>query len=920
MKKIIFALLAALCLACVAVLFASCGKTPVATHDHVWDEGTVTDRGDCTNGVEGTTLYTCTICGETKTEKGLVHDWKDETKVIAAATCTHTGATLYECKNCGKKETKETPIVPTAHKYRADDKGRIVTPPTETTDGKKGKICTECGKEVPYATVTYTEYINQVNTLTSQVGAFSTSDFGGANVTTNLGSKYPTPSVSPTKGQHPRVLFNQSDLAGIRAEITNSRSSRTVQQYLAYIQKPTTGQLGAKYTHGSDTDNFSTETLYNIQALALEYQLTGNKIAGYQAILAIKNYILTLDIEKIEVDQERNYGYVMYIAACVYDWCYDLMTATDRLQIVSGVEHKIVSGNNSYSAKMEIGFPPSKQGAISGHGTEFQLLRDYLSFAIAIYDEYPGWWNYIGGRFYSEFVPVRNEFYKAGMYPQGVSLYVRVRFSADLYSAWLIKAMTGSIPYEDPEGMKQVMRTIYSHELPNGHAFASGDDHAEDDEFQDYGRLALIASYLFDDAAIRAELEAHEKSYTKFSETITMSASVSEYLICSSNGVAASKRHEDMPLIVYNGGWLGQMIARTDWGNDQAAVLMKIGVRTTSNHDHADAGQFQIWYKTMLAGDTGVYDTYDRSGSKDPHFFSYHQATVAHNSILIGSSGQKQPGETGSFSDWQSDTYKTGTVTGYAFGYADQAETQPTYAYIAGNITPAYDGAGASEVTRRMLAVYDTKNEDVPLFFFVFDNIKTTSTTKAKTFLLHVPAEPTIEGNKVTVKKDGAKLVLQSVFGGDTITPLGGAGKNYLVNGVQKVPSKGSNDGFWGRVEISPNKGKQTDQLLNVMYVCDGAKTPANVTATAISTDVVRGAAIGQVAAVFVTSATRRATAFSFSVTRTGDVTYYVSGVKAGKWNVSIGSYSETVTATNDGGLLVFTAPAGTTLTLTPVQ
>ena len=919
MKKLTVAFTAVLCLLLLTVFFVSCGKTPVAAHDHVWDEGTVVERGDCKNGVEGSIRYTCTICGETKTESGLIHDWEEKSS-IAAATCTHTGSTLYKCAKCGEQKAMETPIVPTAHKYRPDDKGRIITPPTETAEGKKGKICTECGNEIAYATVTYAEYITEVNALMTQVNSFSTSSFGGATVTTNLGTKYPAPSVSPTKGQHPRVLINQNDLAGIRAEITNKRSSKTVQQYLAYIQKPTTGQLGAKVTHGSDTDNYSTDTLYNIQALALEYQLTGNKIAGYQAVLALKNYILTLDIEKIEVDQERNYGYVMYIAACVYDWCYDLMTQTDRLQIVSGVEHKIVSGSNSYGAKMEIGFPPSKQGAISGHGTEFQLLRDYLAFAIAIYDEYPGWWNYIGGRFYSEFVPVRNEFYKAGMYPQGVSLYVRVRYAADLYSAWLIKAMTGSIPYEDPAAMKQVMRTIYSYELPKNHAFASGDDHADDDEFQDYGRLALISSYLFDDAAIRAELEAHEKSYTKFTETITMSASVSEYLICSSNGVAASKRHEDMPLIVYNGGWLGQIIARNGWGDDQAAVLMKIGVRTTSNHDHADAGQFQIWYKTMLAGDTGVYDTYDRGGSKDPHFFSYHQATVAHNSILIGSAGQKQPGETGSFSDWQSDTYKTGTVTGYAFGYADQAETQPTYAYIAGNITPAY-GSAASEVTRRMLAVYDTKNEDVPLFFFVFDNIKTSSTTKAKTFLLHVPSAPTISGKTVTVQKDGAKLVLQSVLGGDNITSLGGANKNYLVNGVQKVPSRGSDDGYWGRVEISPNTGNQTDQLLNVMYVCDSGKTPANVTATAISTDDVKGAAIGNVAAVFVTSATRRSTAFSFSVTRTGEVTYYVSGVRAGKWTVSIGSsFSETVTATPDGGLLVFTAPAGTTLTLTPAQ
>ena len=96
------------------------------------------------------------------------------------------------------------------------------------------------------------------------------------------------------------------------------------------------------------------------------------------------------------------------------------------------VQKKCCEGSNLEGARMEVGFPPSGQNGVSGHGCEYQILRDYLSFAIAIYDEYPGWWNYIAYRFYNEFVPVRNEFYRAQMYPQGSSLYVRIRFTSDL--------------------------------------------------------------------------------------------------------------------------------------------------------------------------------------------------------------------------------------------------------------------------------------------------------------------------------------------------------------------------------------------------------------------------------------------------------------------------------------------------------
>ena len=407
---------------------------------------------------------------------------------------------------------------------------------------------------------------------------------------------------------------------------------------------------------------------------------------------------------------------------------------------------------------------------------------------------------------------------------------------------------------------------------------------------------------------MRANLEYYKKSYSKFDSYFTVGSNYVEYLICSSNGVkAASDRHQDMPLILYNGGFLGQIIARNNWGDSQAAVLMKIGVRTGGNHDHRDAGQFQIWYKTMLAGDTGVYDTY---GSD--HWRNYHQATVAHNCILIGSSGQQRlGGNEMSHRNYLTDSNTLiGEVTGHAEGYSDDAKTKPAYAYIAGNNAAAYGSSVASEVTRRMLVVYDTKNEFIPLYFFVFDNIISASSNK-KTFLLHVPAQPTVSDKTVTVSKNGGKLVLQNVVGGSTVTTVQGyrdaSGTLYTA----------ADDGFWGRVEVTTASAK-TNQLLNVMYVCDSNKNPAGQTAVEITGTGINGARIGKVAAIFVTNATRRTTQFSLTTDGTGDLTYYVSGVKAGMWVVrDANGNTQRITVTEDSGLLVFTAPAGQ-VTLTP--
>ena len=315
--------------------------------------------------------------------------------------------------------------------------------------------------------------------------------------------------------------------------------------------------------------------------------------------------------------------------------------------------------------------------------------------------------------------------------------------------------------------------------------------------------------------------------------------------------------------------------------------------------------------------------------SRTQHRNNYHRQTIAHNCILVrnpdstsDSGGQKKiGGDEMSLSNWNTESRtKTGVLSGVQYAYADEAKTKPLYAYIAGDISASYDNTRASKVGRRMLAVYDTQNADVPMYFVVFDNITAQQTTYEKVFLLHTRTEPTVEGKTVTEVNGEGKLVLQSVIGGDKIVKIGGEGNNYNVNGTQMVPKADATsreDGFWGRVEISTS-GAKAQQMLNVMYVCDADKDP-NLTATAINSNIVKGAVIGKIATVFIADAARRTTLFTFTATGSGSLTYYVSGVKAGNWTVSVGGNTQTVKATEDGGLLVFTAPAGS-VTVAPAN
>ena len=892
---------------------ASCGKSEAPPHDHVWGAGTVTVEGDCDTQRE--TVYTCTICDKKKTELSPGHDFR-EIKVLTEANCIQDGLWLYyNCRDCGHSETKVIPMDTTAHKI-AEGEGRIVTAPTATKDGEIERVCTVCGKQGEITPITYAEYTAEVNALKDKVSALVSSNvFGSASIRESIGTQYSNPEVYPTDGQHPRVLLNSEDLADIKAELYDLRSVTAANIFREAIADPFDGVFTE-----TALGNYSEYRLNLVQMLALDYLLSGNEISGYNAIYAIKNLLKTMDYDDGAMGDMYHiyYGYTMHIAACVYDWCYDLLTDEDRDYIVLGVQEKICR---------VIGFPPDGD-PVTGHWTRYRILRDYLSFAIAIYDEYPDWWEYVGGRFYEEYVPVREEWYKAGMVPQGVSLYIRGKYSSDLFSAWLIEAMSGTYPY-DYDNMKQVARTIFSYQIHDNVGFDSGDDHAPDGSFIDHGLIALYSSSIFNDSTMRAQLESAAGSYTQFYDDPSESAdhfsyaSPAEYLICSGGVTAAESTREGMPLILYNGGWLGQIIARDSWGKEQVAVLMKIGCRTIANHDHYDAGQFQIYYKDVLAGDTGAYVKYGEA-----HHKYYHQATIAHNSLLIYnpslkstdggkySGGQKRRGDA-NLSNWLTSTYKTGELSGVSYGYADEAMTDPTYAYIAGDIVYAYDSSVATEVTRRMLAVFDTGNPDVPMFFFVFDNIAAKNASYKKTFLLHTRTEPIISGNTVKTSVGGGTLVLQNVVGNKvTITAVGGEGNDYNVNGSQLAPENGRDDRFWGRVEISPATGNKKDQLLNVMYVCSDSKDP-NLVASAIETSVIKGAQIGNTAAIFVIEQTRRTSTFSFTSTGTETLNYYISGVAAGEWTVSVGGTTLTATATEEGGFLTFSAPAGT-VTLTP--
>lgn len=112
---------------------------PLAEYcNHQWDEGTVKAEATCEE--KGEMIYTCTLCGETKTEEiqALGHDWS-EWEVLKEAGCTEPGVQSRECARCKKIENEDIPAL--GHDYVTT----IIKEATCTEDGVKQDKCSRCG-------------------------------------------------------------------------------------------------------------------------------------------------------------------------------------------------------------------------------------------------------------------------------------------------------------------------------------------------------------------------------------------------------------------------------------------------------------------------------------------------------------------------------------------------------------------------------------------------------------------------------------------------------------------------------------------------------------------------------------------------------------------------------------------------------
>jgi hypothetical protein len=396
-----------------------------------------------------------------------------------------------------------------------------------------------------------------------------------------------------------------------------------------------------------------------------------------------------------------------------------------------------------------------------------------------------------------------------------------------------------------------------------------------------------------------------------------------------------------LPLTRYFKEPYGAMIARTGWedGLQSSAVIakMKVQAYNFSNHQHLDAGEFQIYYKGPLTSQSGIYEG-KNGGYGSEHFKNYHQRSIAHNTMLINDpeekfkwhnqsvvndGGQPYPNEGNepkNMEELSSLGFKTGEVLAHAFG---PDSIKPEFTYLKGELAEAYPKKVKS--FKRSFVFLNLNNIEIPAALIVYDRVNSSNKDFKKTWLLHSVEEPKINKDITTIKRSekgyNGQLVNSTLLPNAdnlSITKIGGAGNEYRVgdkNYPQVLTEKNnSGDSVMWRIEVSPKKAALTDHFLNVMQVMDyKGGTSKTLTTTKVENDQFVGAAIADRLVFFSKDGELKEESFSIKISSKSPVKVLVTDIKNGNWKVVCTSNKKQSpgNVSSDKQLLYFTAQRG---------
>jgi len=719
----------------------------------------------------------------------------------------------------------------------------------------------------------------------------------------------------PLPAEHPRVLVRKDDIPKIRERLTHPEHIGYYEKMLALAEEERDCSL-PEIAEGK-YNNASEDNLTYISANALHYLLFGEEKSARHAIDGIIEYLDTLKYDGANLGSiwsvEQNTA--IFWCSLVYDWCYPQLTGEEKeLLIRLCVSHASTS---------EIEWLPTVEKAYGlGHSTEQSLMRDFLAFSIAVYDEYPEAYNYVSGRIFNEYIPAFNFMYANGSQPVVGNYYgTLLRFRWELYMKWLLEAIGygGLID----EGQEQFAYSMLIQRRPDGVFLKDGDDNSYRGLYYTAAEPAFLAGNLYKNPYLRQEMyRSSDKGVNPRYDNI-----FPLFLILNDPGVGLKNHTISFPYTHFTGRQTGMMIARTGWNEGRNSpdmlVSMKINEKYFDSHGHLDTGEFEIFYKGNQALDSGVYEWFGNE-----HDFGYNKQTIAHNCMLIDDGVDRQfyegkpslggqfpaykiPLET--FEDFAGENTDHATISGYDFGNDMHS---PEYTYLKGDLTAAYGGS-AKEYTRTFMFnnLYDEKHPGV---LIVLDKVTGATEETKKTWLLHTQNQPTVYSSLIrSYHTDGGgqrgNLAVHPLVpekANRTVTVVGGAGNEFLVGDTNYPTAAIDSEAGKYRLEITHTEGAETEYFLNVLQAYPSNTSYVNP--KLLENDTHYGVQIKD-RVIWLSKNNERLenTVTVSSGTAVGEKLVQVDSLKGGTWHVSGNDADFNINVPENAGVAAFKATSG---------
>jgi heparin/heparan-sulfate lyase len=621
------------------------------------------------------------------------------------------------------------------------------------------------------------------------------------------------PSVAPPASR-PRIWVSEQSLPRVRANLTRGENAPLWDQVKEAAAAPFEFQPEPNTEISYDPALEKAAT-----AKAFVYLMEGDQARGREAVELIRDYLAAVEFGNL-LDITREIGLAMYAAAQVYDWCYDLMSADDRESIRADLMR--------LADDMEIGWPPFRQMIVNGHGNEAQVNRDLLSMAIAIYDEDPEPYQYCSYRILEELVPLRAFEYQSPRHNQGVS-YGPYRFAWDMHAAWLLYRMSGERVFDD--NIAEVCRSWLYMRLPNHESFRDGDGFS-DGRPANLGATALLSHTYANDPVIKRDFE---RQGGLPSDPILV-------LLLNDPSLEATAGLDSLPLTKDFGPILGSMVARTGWAMGEnvsdVVVEMKGGGYHFGNHQHADAGSFQIYYRGLQAVDLGQYHFYGT-----PYDSNFCKRSVSHSMMLAvdpeeklgrandGGARSVRSNPTTPEQARTDPTFANGEVLSADFGPSLQ---RPFYSYFSVNLTSAYSNKIQDYV--RTFCFLNMDNARAPAVLLMVDSMTTASPQFRKYWQVNTLCPPEITADGVVLRSadsgTGGKVdlrMLRPAADERHLEILSGEDANSVFGQRFTAPKPDRPEATGHRVMFSPASGQASDVFLTVMSMSEEEEPAPNV-------------------------------------------------------------------------------------------